>query len=565
MAISRVQIKTYAASAAALTHTITLDAAPSSGNLLTLCVVGDATISQPGGWSTANSAVADTGTYIFYRVSDGTETSVQFTLSSSTTAVGVYSEYSGTDPTPFDKTASTASNTGSTISTGTTPTTTVADELLLAVVGISTVNSTVSASSWNNSFTEDYDAHATGGNAVGGAFASRIVSATGAYTTTATLSASATNASAIIATFEIRQPQTMPAGQGDVAGAHEDSEAYGPIRFQPQTAFQTTAFQSNAFQIAAGSAGGESNPYSRGQSDPASGSEVEGTRQGAAASQADAVASGESSSSGLGYVRAQADAAAGAEAVRSFQGYAASESDAAAAAESCAATLLQAGGAASVGEADGAAGSDPSGSGQGAFGAESDAGGAGEANSSARGTPNGEADAAAATDIGRGFQGFASSEADAAAAADACAGQLLTGGSKFGGQTDGGAGGESEAARSGWASSAADAAASTDPSAARTGAGAGQEDVAAAGDDSGASLWVWAGQTDAGAAGDDVAWSEGLPPGLGEEQLVILRGGRRIVLHRVRAVAVQTTDEIRVRDLRSLTISRPSRAIRFRR
>jgi hypothetical protein len=134
-----------------------------------------------------------------------------WTLGSSQKATLNLVEYSGVlASSALDQTAL-SSGTSTTASSGTTAATTQADEV--AVVGISVANSGGTLSAWTNSFAAVNNTSSTGG---GGAsrnatyLASKILSATGAQTTSATVSSSLAWAGAI-ATFKAKPTYTQSA------------------------------------------------------------------------------------------------------------------------------------------------------------------------------------------------------------------------------------------------------------------------------------------------------------------------------------------------------------------
>lgn len=208
--IAQVQKKVYGSVSASTNHTVTFDSGPTQNNLLILTVVGDATASTPAGWSLATSQVQFVGIYIFYKVAGaGESSSITVTIGSSTNASMVAMEYSGmATSTPLDQVAGTNNYNGSAVPSGTTATTAQADELLVAAVGLSGGGGSIDSttfSSWSNSFTEQGSGFGNAGATtthVRNGTADRIVSATGAYSTTATISASTVSASAVIATFK---------------------------------------------------------------------------------------------------------------------------------------------------------------------------------------------------------------------------------------------------------------------------------------------------------------------------------------------------------------------------
>jgi hypothetical protein len=201
-----VQKKAYASTVDTLsTHSIVPNSTPTTGNLLILCVVSDTTITgTPSGWSVVNSAVFTTGTYMYWKVSAGNETTISVTISTTDSCCLGFLEYSGLST--LDKTNS-AEGSLSSIPTGTTATTTAANELIVTLAGISSGSAgtaPTTVSSWSNGQVTTLSASSTGASDpnIGMDIAVQIVSVTGAYTSTATTVANSTNPSGIIGTFK---------------------------------------------------------------------------------------------------------------------------------------------------------------------------------------------------------------------------------------------------------------------------------------------------------------------------------------------------------------------------
>jgi hypothetical protein len=180
----------------------TFASAPAQSRLL-VAIVGErtnVTIVQPAGWSTAINQPGGPGQAIFYKVAGASEpSSLTVSLSGGTTRLGLQLyEFSGVaSVSPLDATASATGNSATPASGNAT--TTQAIELLIAG---EVVQSPTSVSAWTNSFVEQND------NTNGGASnraqyggATRIVQATGTYSTAATAAASA-NWRGQIATFK---------------------------------------------------------------------------------------------------------------------------------------------------------------------------------------------------------------------------------------------------------------------------------------------------------------------------------------------------------------------------
>lgn len=224
----------------------TWGSATTAGNLLIMGVCCGSnslniTFTPPSGWTlltaqlTANGGAnpAVTGA-LYYKKNAASESGAKtFTFSSAVWASLFLAEFSGCDVTaPLDQESS-ATSTGSTnCVTGTTTTTAVANELLVALTAC---NSNFTQTTPQNSFTlQDTQKSAAAGTArVSGGFLYRIVSATGAYTTGVTLSSSNPNIGKI-ATFKIQStgatvqltsmgsaagPRQFPLGPPDMTGA----------------------------------------------------------------------------------------------------------------------------------------------------------------------------------------------------------------------------------------------------------------------------------------------------------------------------------------------------------
>jgi len=203
MAITRIQKKDNSASTAS-TVTVTLDSAPTSGNLLvaTTAFRSDSApgTAPDGTWTLAEAIAPGTPSSvrseinIWYKISDGTETVTIWTLDSTGYIGACVREYAGANV--LDVTADAgAHSTATTHSTGTTAATSVNDSVAVAAVGINANDPTVS---WTNSFTE------LAGNRTGAATASyhsadKILTATG--TQESTCASVSAHGAACIATF----------------------------------------------------------------------------------------------------------------------------------------------------------------------------------------------------------------------------------------------------------------------------------------------------------------------------------------------------------------------------
>lgn len=200
MAVANVQRTVYASATNVTTHTINWGTTPTVGNLLVVCFGGDAAYWPTNGTWTAIVEYAPLGsTVAFYRVAGASEGSVTVesrdALSGGGSLVadsmaGFIGEYSGAAASsPVE--ASVVTNTGSTsaVSTGSTATTSQADELAIAAFSIPSPGGGISAGSWTNSFVETMDSQSAGSPSSYMAAAEKVLSATGAQSTAATLSA----------------------------------------------------------------------------------------------------------------------------------------------------------------------------------------------------------------------------------------------------------------------------------------------------------------------------------------------------------------------------------------
>lgn len=188
------------------TAPITLGDTPVEDNLLlALHFTGDGNSVAPSGFSEAvaltDSGNSDQGA-IYYKVAGASE-SKTITCSSDNadeqmaTVIEVEGPF---DASPLDKTASTGPGTGSTRSSGTTATTSQNDEFA-AVLITHRQKDNPNFSGWTNSFTERSDIATTLAKSSG--TATRVLTSTGAYETTATIAgSSAEDSMGGIATFK---------------------------------------------------------------------------------------------------------------------------------------------------------------------------------------------------------------------------------------------------------------------------------------------------------------------------------------------------------------------------
>jgi hypothetical protein len=197
------------------TVSVTFDTGPTQGNLLLLFFnsrnIGDgaAAVVLPAGWSEAVVVENATVFKIGYKIAGSGEPSqvaveITQTLQTASPSLGV-AEYSGDiDAAPLDKVASANSGAGSVTSqsTGTTATTTQADELLIAAIGIRKTAGDTGSHAFTNSFTIRGLMQPTGANPGEVFWGDRVVTATSTYESTGSWTTSY-RASGGIATFKV--------------------------------------------------------------------------------------------------------------------------------------------------------------------------------------------------------------------------------------------------------------------------------------------------------------------------------------------------------------------------
>ncbi len=180
-----------------------VDSTPIEGNLLVAVGRGTnaATNASISGWTQAVSALygATGEVVIFYKIAGAGEGDVTLDWTGSTGTTLAIEEWSNIDPVPLDQTAKT-DNTGcgTSRSSGTTPATTVADEVLIVGFAMGAAISTGSES-YSNSFVDDLDVAATHFCFI----ASKVVSATGAQECTISWTTTRV-AGGVIATFKAK-------------------------------------------------------------------------------------------------------------------------------------------------------------------------------------------------------------------------------------------------------------------------------------------------------------------------------------------------------------------------
>lgn len=174
-------------------------ATPTTGNLLVVSANGDFTTTAPTGagtWTAGPSIIDGNGVYTWYKVSDGTESTITVALTSGTFDFCVtVCEYSGITASPFDASnSSTASGVGSFTSVSVSLTTTAAADLILAFGLFHGAGSSAPTfSSWSNSFVNGLSASSgLVRNQAGYTFVGELIpaGAAGAYSTVLTTATS---------------------------------------------------------------------------------------------------------------------------------------------------------------------------------------------------------------------------------------------------------------------------------------------------------------------------------------------------------------------------------------
>lgn len=156
MTIALVQSNTGTAATATVNPSFVT--APTAGNLIVLCISADDANGTPdSGWTQSTGMAQQTfsDTYIWWRISDGSNPPGSYTIASATNSAWVMAEFSGISASPYDISAGHfAQSSGQTYTTlSITPTS--GDRLLIAGLGGSASSSLAAQTwgSWTNSFT----------------------------------------------------------------------------------------------------------------------------------------------------------------------------------------------------------------------------------------------------------------------------------------------------------------------------------------------------------------------------------------------------------------------------
>lgn len=210
MAVAFVKQATASSAAASTSVTCTLASAPTAGNLLVFAMGGDkntGALTLTGFTQVAELLSTSVSAYLYWKVSDGTETSISPSWATSSAAGNMawYGEYEDTAVagSSWQVSASATHITDEVItaswSTGTTGTIS-ADGMGIAIATIDSSQSWTSATTWTNSYVSRYDG--TGGGGKGAVFVAEK-SETSGVTTSSTFGYTGTSdqVSAAIAVF----------------------------------------------------------------------------------------------------------------------------------------------------------------------------------------------------------------------------------------------------------------------------------------------------------------------------------------------------------------------------
>jgi hypothetical protein len=191
MPLTLVQRVTNQSAAAVSSLTGSFGTTPVQNHLLVANANSDATLTMTStGWTLAVQSVNDTGLYQWYKLAGAAESSsVTVTPSVSASTEITIEEWSGNATTsPLDQVNSGSQTTNAaTVPSGTTPATTNADDRAIAAFGWNDT-SVVTMSTYTNSYAEVVETKGLGGTATNIAVAELDLAATGAQSTTGTLS-----------------------------------------------------------------------------------------------------------------------------------------------------------------------------------------------------------------------------------------------------------------------------------------------------------------------------------------------------------------------------------------
>lgn len=179
---------------------------PTTGGLIVVSANSDATVTISGsGWTAGPSVIDGNGAYVWFKISDGSESTITCSPSVSADIVITACEYSGVAATPLDvQNSSTIAGSSGTTTTAASVTTTAAADLILGYALLHGSGSGPNSPSWSNSFTNVLSGN-SGTNSAGTCvtFAGELLpsGASGSYSTVCTWTSSASDRQHIIVAF----------------------------------------------------------------------------------------------------------------------------------------------------------------------------------------------------------------------------------------------------------------------------------------------------------------------------------------------------------------------------
>lgn len=205
-------------------------ATPTSGNLLVVSANSDALVSITGTWTAGPSVIDGNGTYMWYRISDGTETTITCTPSVSDTICITAAEYSGNTASPFDvSNSSTIAGSNGTTTTSVSVTTTAAGDLIIAAACLHSGGSPQpNTPSWTNSFTNQLTA-ASGGTTSADVvtfYAELTAGAGGSYSTSASWTGGCGDRQELVIAFKAAADPSIPYNPQRTVPVRDPGEAW---------------------------------------------------------------------------------------------------------------------------------------------------------------------------------------------------------------------------------------------------------------------------------------------------------------------------------------------------
>jgi hypothetical protein len=196
-------------------------AAPAAGNLLVVTANSDATVTMTTAGFTAGPSVIDgNGAYLWWKVADGTESTITVTPGSAAHTAMTACEYSGVAASPFDvQNSSLVASSNGTSTVAAAITTTQAGDLIVAAALLhGVVTGAPSAGSWSGGLT-NHLSPSSGSSATGHAhtFYGDLLTAgaAGTFSTVCTWTTGAFDRQHIIAAFK-EAPAATTAAKGKI-------------------------------------------------------------------------------------------------------------------------------------------------------------------------------------------------------------------------------------------------------------------------------------------------------------------------------------------------------------